>query len=343
MYRILTSRAEISRAQKTLFAQIAKGKMMKRSVGYQGGSVNLNVYWHPAIGIWGAQNFGDNRYWTSFGLQDPTDHQSLSISVEINSPFEGTNRQAQGVFLIDDEGTIHLGHRGRVHLVTKDEFRKKFRTGKRGEWVRAIDEMGESEVLRLYPIDDLDVVTNLRDFANEVQRIKDRQPLPAQGKKKSARKSGSVAVKPYNEEFEGESVYVYGKDPVVTKRRHGKVVNTLKAEVESYCESRKASIYLTNNPYDLLLILNNLHAAVFECKTSHDTTSIQTVVGQLMLYSLPLKGNPKKIAVLPKETSEKNADNLRKVGITVLYYEHARGGLHFVALPELVDSILGIS
>ena len=340
MYRILTSKAEIAHAQKRLFAQISKGKKMSRSVGYQGGSVDLDVYWHAPSGIWGGQAYVENRHWTAFGIQDPTNKNGLSISVEINSPFEGTSRQIQGVFLKDDRGVVHLGHRGKINLVSMKQFKKEFRTGKRGEWVQAIDQRGECEVLRLYPIDDPDVVTNIADFVKEAQRIKNLQSLPVKRSKTPPVRSEDPAEKPYNHEFEGESVYVHGQDRVVTKRRHGKIANALKTEVESYCKSRKMDFRLSNDPYDLLLIGNDEHKAMFECKTSSDSTTIHTAVGQLMLYSLPLKGKPEMIAVLPKETSGKTADNLRRLGLSVLYYEHRRIIQKFWVLDTLLNGFL---
>lgn len=340
MYRILTSKAEIAQAQKKLFAQIAKGKKLSRSVGYQGGSVDLDVYWHAPSGIWGGQSHVENRYWTAFGIQDPTNKNGLSISVEINSPFEGTSRQIQGVFLKDDRGVVHLGHRGKINLVSMKQFKKEFRTGKRGEWVQAIDQRGECDILRLYPVDDPDVVKNIADFVKEAQRIKNHQSLPVTRSRTPAGRSSDQGEKPYNDEFEGESVYVHGQDPVVTKRRHGKIANALKTEVESYCMSRKMDFRLSNDPYDLLLIGNDEHRAVFECKTSSDSTTIYMAVGQLLLYSLPLKGKPEMIAVLPKETSAETADNLRSLGLSVLYFMHRESNPIFVNLDTFMNSIL---
>ena len=178
MYRILTGKSEIAKAQKIFFARIAKGRKMIRSIGYQGGSVEIDVYWHPALGIWGGQSLVENRYWTAFGVQDPTNQKGLSISVEINSPFGGTSRQIQGVFLKDDRGVAHLGHRGKINLFTIQQFKRGFRTGRRGEWVKAFDQRGECDVLRLYPVDDQDVMVNVAAFVKEVQRLKDLQARP---------------------------------------------------------------------------------------------------------------------------------------------------------------------
>jgi hypothetical protein len=59
-----------------------------------------------------------------------------------------------------------------------------------------------------------------------------------------------------------------------------------------------------------------------------------------MLYSLPLKGKPKMIAVLPKETAAETADNLRSLGLSILYYEHRESNPKFVDLATFMDSIL---
>src|SRR5210317_1028032 len=70
-------------------------------VGFQGGGHNCDVYWHGALGIWGLfePSIEKGRYWICYGLQNPADNPSLTITVETNPPMEGVNRRCAGVFL----------------------------------------------------------------------------------------------------------------------------------------------------------------------------------------------------------------------------------------------------
>jgi hypothetical protein len=88
-----------------------------------------------SVGIWGVfvREPRDHqsreplyRFWNSFGVADPNQHSSLSITVEINPPHEGENRRTAGVFLRDESGRLYVGHTGRLggRGFKQAEFRK---------------------------------------------------------------------------------------------------------------------------------------------------------------------------------------------------------------------------
>ncbi len=93
-------------AFKTAFA-IGAHPFPNHYVGWQGGSVTVDVYWHTSIGIWGVferrppdEGKGAARFWNCFGIADPGKDSMLSITVEINPPHQGENRRTAGVFSV---------------------------------------------------------------------------------------------------------------------------------------------------------------------------------------------------------------------------------------------------
>lgn len=107
-------------AFKTAFA-IGAHPFPNHYVGWQGGSVTVDVYWHMSIGIWGVferrppdEGKGAARFWNCFGIADPGKDSMLSITVEINPPHQGEDRRTAGVFLRGEEGRFHVGHSGKV-------------------------------------------------------------------------------------------------------------------------------------------------------------------------------------------------------------------------------------
>ena len=94
-----------------------------RVVGFQSGSWRVDVHWHGSAEIWGVfvcqprdHQSGKplHQFWNSFGVADPNQHSSLSITVEINPPHEGENPRTAGVFLRDELGRLYVGHTGRL-------------------------------------------------------------------------------------------------------------------------------------------------------------------------------------------------------------------------------------
>ena len=89
----------------------------QRNVGWHGGNIATDVYWLPDQGFWVAFNHDpkSNREWSAFGTMDPSNSKVLSITCEVNIPFQGVNRQIAGVFVRDtDSGKIFIAHSGKI-------------------------------------------------------------------------------------------------------------------------------------------------------------------------------------------------------------------------------------
>lgn len=122
---LVTERDESLRASEAFERAFATGADLFRDrvVGFQSGSLPVDVHWHGSAGIWGLfvgrpwdHQSGKplDRFWCGFGVADPNQHSSLSITVEINPPHEGENPRTAGVFLRDELGRLYVGHGGRV-------------------------------------------------------------------------------------------------------------------------------------------------------------------------------------------------------------------------------------
>jgi hypothetical protein len=120
---VITDREESLRAFQSFESAFAAGADLFRNhyVGWQGGSVQVDVHWHRPAGIWGVfqkqppdQGKGAARFWNCFGIADPGKDTMLSITVEMNPPHEGEDRRTAGVFLRDEAGRLYVGHSGKV-------------------------------------------------------------------------------------------------------------------------------------------------------------------------------------------------------------------------------------
>jgi hypothetical protein len=122
---LITERDESLQAFEGFERAFAAGAALFRDrvVGFQNGSLPVDVHWHGSAEIWGLfirlpwdHQSGKplDRFWCGFGVADPNRYSSLSITVEINPPHEGENPRTAGVFLRDELGRLYVGHGGRV-------------------------------------------------------------------------------------------------------------------------------------------------------------------------------------------------------------------------------------
>jgi hypothetical protein len=122
---LVTERDESLRAFEAFKSAFAAGADLFRDhvVGFPSGSWRVDVHWHGAAGIWGLfvsqprdhqSKKPLDRFSSGFGVADPNQHSSLSITVEINPPQEGENPRTAGVFLRDESERLYVGHGGRV-------------------------------------------------------------------------------------------------------------------------------------------------------------------------------------------------------------------------------------
>ena len=151
-------------------------------LGWSGGNVRADVYWHEAAGIWGVfrktppqpRHKGENRFWNCFGISEPRLDATLSITVEINPPHRGENRQTAGVFLRDREGRYHVGHSGRVGGGRPGIGLKAFRRYADGlAWQKITTPNGAREIAAIGPLENGQLFEKLGLFVHVVADFKD--------------------------------------------------------------------------------------------------------------------------------------------------------------------------
>lgn len=76
----------------------------------------MSVYWNAAESLWALfePEMASNRYWCGFGVQDPLTDSMLSITCEINFPYEGINRRVAGRFVRRSNNQTYVTHTGKV-------------------------------------------------------------------------------------------------------------------------------------------------------------------------------------------------------------------------------------
>ncbi len=184
MIRALTSAANIEAAQNALRAEFhARATVLTRGIGFRGGGTTADVAWHPSVGVWGYIDTVDSvlgpdgtgtRHWNAFGLENPETTSSLSVTVEVNPPLEGTNARVGGIFGRDGDGPLVLLHRGNIGGgragVGKELFWREF--GGRTRFVYDGTEVVDCAVVAT--LGEGALVREIARFAESIARIKAR-------------------------------------------------------------------------------------------------------------------------------------------------------------------------
>ena len=92
-----------------------------------------------------------------------------------------------------------------------------------------------------------------------------------------------------------------------------------------------------------LFIHNNIRInTLFEIKTSSATQNLYTAVGQLVIYSIPIKNDVNLVIVIPDKLNDTVAKRLLQLGIIPLYFKWIDGLPVFIELDELLDRKLKV-
>lgn len=132
-----------------------------------------------------------------------------------------------------------------------------------------------------------------------------------------SRKITREKAKYFSSEFNGRRE-LPGNQPSQAIVNHGLVVDSLKLHIERSCQD--AFVYNTQK-IDLAVEKNGILSKVYETKTSTDTQSICTAVGQLFMHTAN-SSDVQKWIVLPKPIKNNDLEScLFALGINLLLYE----------------------
>lgn len=293
-------------------------------VGYPSGSYQDDVRYSKRLDFWLSHFEHKNRFWNGFGLGKPISGGMNSLNGEINFPYQGINRRVSGVFAKDDENNFLVLHRGRIGGGKPGVGKSVFVDNFRGDFVTAIDGDRESKFCLVGELGSNLLPKQVANFINEIYRIKS---LIKSG---DTNKFAELSSFNFTEEQSGQSSYDRDTTTIIN-RTHGIVVN----ELANQLESRRFKVGNDKNR-DLFIYDKKQITNLFEIKTNTATQSIYSAVGQLIIYSIPIKNEVSLFIVLPDKLTKTVEKRLHSLGILPLYYHWANDTPIF---PEL-DNIL---
>ncbi|TCU72433.1 hypothetical protein EDE08_105293 [Bradyrhizobium sp. R2.2-H] len=289
MFQYLEDRSDIDRAHKKLSRTMrsAFAKTATRDIGYPGGRVKgAKVATNGQHWFWtddcDADAFTQRRLnW--FGVL--SEHPGVSITVEVNTTYEGRNDLAAGFFARATEtGLIYLLHSGRVGGGTEGVGKSSFLTWavrKHYDVVDVVDSSGEVRSgLIVMPIEGQVAAKSAARYIDLVR-----------GFKKAARTGEIQSPQFLKERREFEHYFSEGRGRRKGRRsseidyisRHGEIVDALQLWRSAKRLPRRCRI-VKNVYIDLGVANGNDLVEIFEVKPSADRSSIYSAVGQLLVH-----------------------------------------------------------
>lgn len=328
MATVITSRTEVDQAHQQFHETLNRffTEQIPCRVGYPSGSFEDDVHYSPSLNIWVSVRSYDSRHWNGFGIGRPVARRSNTVRSEINFPYEAIDRKINGVFAREDNGSILILHRGRLGGNTG--IRKQFVIGNyRGDFVTAQDGNRATEFLLAGELASPNLPHQIATFANEVDRIKN---LYTSGPNDEFTFLNDFR---FTEEAAGRTT-VPGLGPRVIDRRHGIIVTALSNELRDHHFLQTAN---TRN-IDLFIHRGRIIDLVFEIKKEMNTQSLATALGQLLLYTIPIRNKVRLVVVMPDRLSRQVARRFADYNIIPLYFDWNDGNPIFENLPALLRS-----
>ncbi|URQ99425.1 hypothetical protein LOC50_03685 [Pseudoalteromonas sp. SCSIO 43095] len=161
---------------------------------------------------------------------------------------------------------------------------------------------------RLQRLTDTEIWNRIRPLA-----IKSYDSKIEKKKINKVKESGS---RYFSSEFSGKKI-IKSKAPIESNVMHGYVVDQLKQFVE---KNFKYSAVFNTQKIDLAIEFNGRITSIFEVKTSVDTQSIYTAVGQLFMHGIGIP-DINRIVVLPEPLENEATINcLCELGVQIILF-----------------------
>jgi hypothetical protein len=326
MITVLTDKDQIAQLQQKFKNQLDRflNEEIECWIGYHGGSFKETALYSKELNIW-MSNFDYEKLKINlFGIGKPVEGGMNSIIGQINFPLENINRRVAGVFAIEDNKNILVLHRGKIGGGKPGIGKNLVFDNYRGDFVTAIDGERETEFCLVGELDSSHLPRQIANFIHEIARIK----VLEDGNEPSDFEE--LANFSYTDESSGQTI-TERTDPLVVERIHGIVVNALATELQT-----REHIIGNDRNRDLFIHNGKEISTLFEVKTSSSPQSLYTTVGQLIIYSIPIKNKVDLIAVLPTKLSKTVTNRLDTLGIKLLYYRWEKGNPIFIGLDKLL-------
>ena len=327
MIKVISNKKEIEKLHKRFQRKIDEffTEKIDCCVGFPGGNFQDIIRYSPDLDLWISLQELDTRYWNAFGIGKPSEGSNNSINGEINFPYENINRRIAGAFAVEDNGNILILHRGKIGGGKKGVGKHLFTDNFRGDKILAIDGNKETEFCLVGELKSKLLPKQIATFIYEIKRIKDI------GDKAEYENFEALNNYKYTAEHYGQSTHERHRSTTIN-RTHGIVVSALATELE---KNRKKIGNDRNR--DLFIHAKNKITTLFEIKTSSSTQNLYSVVGQLLIYSIPIKNPIILVAVLPDKLNSIVEKRFSELGIKTLYYEWENNVPKFIGLNKLFE------
>ena len=281
------------------------------------------VQWRPEEGV--AFAFNEDRashqhhpFWIGIGLDDPAAvrHGALpAFPTQFNTDGRGASRLA-GAFLRADDGTIHLGHSGRLKRCKVDD------------------------VLDAYPGPVVHVTRRGRQTTDRfmlIGRLRDPNlcgSLRAFGEFAKDFKTGFMpgqASKVKGAEFSGRAI-VGPRPGYEADYQHGRVVEALRRYV-----ARKGVRVWRTQLEDLLVGGTTARPHyLLEVKTEAALQPVYTALGQLQYHAARYSPRPGRVIVLPSDVPARIRRALDVIGVRTILFEEVGRKVNFRGADALL-------
>jgi hypothetical protein len=293
-------------------------------VGFPAGSFRDNVHYSSDLQIWTSFHKEDNRFWNGFGVGKPIPEKGISLVGEINFPFNGINRRIAGAFAEDSNGDILILHRGLIGGSTKGIGKTLFLEKHNGDYVTALDGGRKTKFALVGELESDFFIEQIASFIHSINNIKKGRTVPY------TNNFTELSNFKYSDEKFGTSV-TENHEPRKIVRTHGIIVNSLAAELRllnySIGKDKNRDIFIHNK---------SSITHLFEIKTSISTQCLYSALGQLLIYTIPIKNRVKLFAVLPQRLAKEVESRFSELGITIIYYEWISKKVFFPNLQSII-------
>ena len=325
MIRIVTGKKRISDLDTLFQKRLEKlfDYTIECWVSYPSGRFKDTVKYSDELDIW-ISHKKFNKLFNGFGIGRPKENRNNNLVGEINFPLKYIDRRVAGAFGEEENGNILLLHRGRIGGGKPGIGKIFFKDNFRGDFIFAFDGDRETEFCLVGELRSTYFPMQVSNFIKEINRVKNlsdkKEPTDFQYLNKFN----------FRDEHSGNSEKERIGSTTI-HRTHGIIVNALASELEN----RKYHIGNDKNR-DLFIHNNKKITTLFEIKTSTATQNLYEGVGQLIIYSIPIKIHVKLVLVIPKQLNETVTKRLMNLGIQILYFEWINKKPRFIELDKVI-------
>lgn len=301
----------------------------RRELTYPAGHHTGTVFFENASGQkvrgWSPITRDPERHANHLLFGEPGTTSWLELAVQLNFPKKSYKRTYAGAFVRDESGRFFVAHRGKLTRgkagLAKEQVLSHFST-----CVTAIDKNKTTRVILIADIEDPNLVDKLFKFAYEAREAANKiadgvldEKLPKKDTKHLNTKEKTAILSAYFDEYSGESIIKTSKSSGTRVVRHGAIVSAL-------AESLSEAGFLKKSQAIDLAVVHEDSASLYEVKTSADTQSVYTAVGQLLIHGELLSNLIKcpihTFLVLPEPPRKDLLTALEKaMGASVLIYK----------------------